>query len=214
MRRLIFVCTANICRSQFMSHSFAEAIRHRSDVQLWDVKSRGTHVVEDAKVCELVTILAGEGGEQAASSQRPEPVTDQLIREQHLIIVATRAQRAEVAVLAPTMRSRAFTLREAVWLGDDAPSQEELDRGAHLVASGGHVLEAYASLLHWRRGLREGPKTRSRSRLGFGPPAHHPLDIDDGHGDGYRRHLATLRVVERYSHVFAGQVERFVDLLS
>lgn len=185
---VVFVCAANVCRSPLMELVLRECLPEVG----WSVSSvgtdvsGGTHATVPTSMCPVSAQIAGvEAGAHIA-----RPMTVEELDGSHLIITASRAERAAVATMAPPARSRTFTLREAIHLGALPPESEEWD-AAEVTGSCTTPVERYAAVLHRRRGLL-APPTSPRKLLRW-RAAGDPLDIPDVHGSKPAVHRAVLR---------------------
>lgn len=198
-----------------MHFTFQKEIDQRKDVREWTVSSRGTQA-DHNRICPLVGdyIRGLPGGEAFIAARRPMSITAGFATGQHLLLTATRAERSFLATLSPETRARTFTIREATWLGEAKIKHSELVRATELVQGRGLApLEAYADLLHGRRGLSPIPTTSFASRIGLPGAASHPLDIRDGHNSTSRAHTRTLRQAVEQATLLAKQLTGFVDAL-
>lgn len=125
-----------------------------------------------------------ESGETFVSSHRPRQLALDDVRRSGLILTASRSERAAVARLDPSARSRTFTLREAAALA----------AGATYAAEDVGPFERFASTINARRGLVQ-PARRPRPRglpWARPRPVDDPLDIVDGHNLSVRQHRSAL----------------------
>jgi protein-tyrosine-phosphatase len=192
--RLLFVCTANICRSPS-----AAALARQSDLPGLEVNSAGTAAATGAQGCPVAPLLEGQ-----SQLHRSQPLTAQLIDETDLVLTAARDHRTEVVALVPHARQRTFTLNQAGrlarWMLDagileaamhpgDVPAD---DPRAHVTPWSPEDPVAWlVAELDAARGmagappLPEPPRRRWRAP---GPPAPHPDDIPDPHELGTQWH--------------------------
>ena len=210
MQRLTFVCTANVCRSPLMQFTLLEVIGDPAAAS-WAVTSRGTHAEAHTAMCDVSArmVAARLAGTGHASSVRSTRISKKHCSKQHLLIAATLIERSELASLHPPARAKTFTLREAIWLGEQEPSAREIAAAEQQVADGVDPLEAYANLLHWRRGTKTLPNSWDALHRIFG----NPLDVPDAHAAGTRQHAATLRRTREYTERFANQMLGFLSAL-
>lgn len=185
---LLFVCSANVCRSPLMQYAFRVDARRVGTLSDLRVISRGTDVARATRMC-TVGIGLLEGRETAdASVHRSRALSDEDLEAADLIITASRAERSIVARRRPDLRTRTFTLREAVALGAVGPLAvgRPSDDGAS-------PLRSYAETINARRGTI-GLERPARRGL-FAARAVDAQDVYDAHDDGARRHLETLRAL-------------------
>lgn len=193
---LLFVCEANVCRSPLMELALRDVLA--SDE--WEISSRGTQVSPGmSTMCSIGALMCGVG----VSAHTPVALTLEDIERSHLIITASRAERAAAAAMVPAVRWKVFTLREAIFLGERAPTAEE--RGIDgLEEVRGPRLEKYAAVLHRRRGLLDPPVRRRR--LLPRRPRINPLDVPDVHSSRPAVHRAVLREVAAQVGLFGEQL--------
>lgn len=207
--QLLFVCTANVCRSPLMALTFAELVSQQADQAEWTVSSAGIRVVRPHPMCALAGSLLSADGESPArvSSHVSKQVLDSDVERQDVIIVASREERARLARMLPSSRTRTFTLREAVALGtplDVAYGSKRDDPG-----DGGGTLADYAAFLHARRGRVRIPPV-ARGLLPWVPPAD-PYDIPDVHHETGKKHATTLRQIRELIRTLHVQVQSFLE---
>jgi protein-tyrosine phosphatase len=180
--RVLFVCTANICRSPSAQWLLREAVAAHPELAGVEVRSAGTRAVEGAPGCQVAPALAGHWAEH-----RSQALTPELIGWADLILTAGREHRAAVAGLDPAARTRTFTLRQAArfahWLED----------GAGGTAGPGDAAEGVPAAVG---GVGEGPLAGTAARVapegivalldsarGLAPP---PDDEANGHAGASR----------------------------
>ncbi|MDN5746882.1 MAG: adenylyl-sulfate kinase, partial [Nocardioidaceae bacterium] len=132
--KVLFVCTANICRSPYME------IRARNlSVESTTITfaSAGTHGFNaypmDSTMAQVLTSRGAEETQSAAFTSRR--LTRELIEDADLVLTAEASHRAFVLEEVPRAFRKAFTL------GQFAESMERTDpslTGAELVAAVGH----------------------------------------------------------------------------
>ncbi|MBS1837635.1 MAG: low molecular weight phosphatase family protein [Actinobacteria bacterium] len=109
--KVLFVCTANMCRSPMAEHLFAAQLRCLPSSTTWLVGSAGTHVRTGSQVHELVReVLAERGISVPPTSSRQ--VTVEHLEHADLIVTAGRSHRSWVVERAPSAVRRTFTLPE------------------------------------------------------------------------------------------------------
>jgi protein-tyrosine-phosphatase len=188
--RILYVCTANICRSPS-----AEAQLRRAGLAGVEVASAGTHAVHGAPCCALAPLLAGV-------DHPSQPLAAEFVGTADLVLTAAREHQAVVLTLDPDARVKTFTIRQAgrlaKWLLDQGiveaagqraitpegwagrfeegdprqyvmPLPPEPERGAWLVAE-----------LDAARGFAPAPPVPERRRR-RDPEPPHPDDVPDPH---------------------------------
>lgn len=135
--RVLFVCTANMCRSPLAEHLFAEEVERRDGSgHSWAVASAGTHVTAGTEVHELVREVLAERGlpvPRASSHQ----VVEADVESADLILTAAREHRSWIVTRVPSAVRRTFTLRQFARLC--AAGWREVGAGAVLDPS--HLLD-------------------------------------------------------------------------
>ncbi len=130
------------------------------------------------------------------------------VKHADIIIVASRAERSEVALLDPLARARTFTLREALALGAAPIVMEEVDEVREVPSvDASNPISLYAAILDRRRGSvtppqPTGPWWKRRARTD-------PWDIPDVHQAPERVHVSGLRSVARETRELASRMTVF-----
>lgn len=162
----------------------------------WEISSAGTRVGAGAlEMCPVsASLIAAAGGpdvDTLTGMHHPRGIDADDLRGADLILTASRAERAAVAALAPEVRSRTFTLREAAYLGKDPVQPQEFELMAEFASPAVEArgLELYAEVLHARRGFIALPVAR---RTLWGKRRRNPYDIADAHHGSARVHHAML----------------------
>lgn len=132
--RVLFVCTANICRSPYMELRAKDLLGARTDVEF---TSAGTHGFRAHRVDPtMATVLAERGiADDLVEEFASRRLTRELIEGADLVLTAEASHRAFVLEEVPSAFRKAFTL------GQFAESVERVDPGlvgAALVTAVGH----------------------------------------------------------------------------
>lgn len=205
MGKVLFVCKANICRSPVMSFVFSTSAGLSTPVE---VSSAGTRAVEGSPICDVSrrAIASRRGGRAFAEQHRASIIDPQVIRSQDLILVASREERAAVAIMCPDVRPRVFTVREALALAE-APLTVS-DRRSLSQADPGALWAACAALLDGRRGTVDLAPVPGRFPWSMSKDL---LDVPDAHQSVRYRHVATVdRLVDVVEDV-ASALNRLID---
>jgi len=144
-RAVLFVCTANVCRSPLAEH----LMRHEMGSRLggrfedrWVVRSAGTHAMIGAPIHGLAREALLERG-VAVPETAARQLTPSMIERADLVLTSTRAQRAMVAQLLPAAVRRTFTLRQFARL---SLAGAEIEAEAEVETRRGHDLLERAAL--------------------------------------------------------------------
>ncbi len=109
MKRVLFVCTGNICRSPMAEGLFRHLVRDRRELE---VASAGVSAqTGQAPSREAVDVLKSEE-KIDISRQRSQPVTEKLIEQFDFIFAMTRDHQRLMETLFPTSRGKIKLLRE------------------------------------------------------------------------------------------------------
>jgi sulfate adenylyltransferase len=160
--KVLFVCTANICRSPFMELTARRLAGASTAVSF---SSAGTHGW-DAKPMDatMVEVLA-EGLD--ASDFRSRPVSRELLEEADLVLTAESAQRSYLLEDHPAMFRKVFTLGQAAEaIGRLEPGLSPTEVLARLGTARGHADPALDVPDPYRRGPEAAAATAEHiSRL-------------------------------------------------
>lgn len=182
--RVLFVCAQNICRSPLMAAAFLGALQPQED---WVAVSAGVKAAEGRHACRVASDLIS-----ALAEHRSTALGAGDIDAADLVIAASLAERAAVARLRPHARTKTFTLREALLLGEQ--------EGAPVAS-----VAAYAARLDARRGMVEPPRP---SRLPWRRASDAPLDVVDVHGAKFRVHRDGLERAAQEAALLAQRLQR------
>ena len=111
--RVLYVCTANICRSASAAQLLRGAVEASPELAGIEVRSAGTAALPGSPGCSMAPALVGH-----AADHRSQPVTVELVEWADLILPAARDHRPVIVELAPSARSRMFTIRQAGRIAD------------------------------------------------------------------------------------------------
>lgn len=124
--RVLFICTANICRSPLME---IEARRLAADAEIV-FSSAGTHGLNGATMdADMATVLPAG----AADGFRSRPVDARLLEEADLVLTAETSHRAHILDEHAHLHRKVFTLGQFVATVEDIPDAS----GRELVAVAG-----------------------------------------------------------------------------
>lgn len=187
---VLFVCEQNICRSPLMAAAFEGALRAGgalgADEAEWVVGSAGTQASARRSPCSYTVEI-----EPDASAHLSHRLDEDDVAAAGLVITASLAERSGVARLSARSRTRTFTLREALMLGERP-----------VVATS---LAEYAAALDSRRGTLE---LSGRRTLPWGRAERHPLDVVDVHLLRPGIHRKGLKAADADARLLAARLRR------
>ena len=186
---VLFVCEQNVCRSPLMAAAFDGVLRAAGlpgadDVE-WVVGSAGTEAASGRPACRYTVEI-----EPDASTHVSHRVDADDVEAAKLVIVASLEERSRIALLSARSRTKTFTLREALLLGESPVSAASLAE--------------YAAVLDSRRGTLD---LRTR-RLPWGRAARHPLDVVDVHMLRPSAHRKGLMAADADARLLASRLQR------
>ncbi|WP_166404634.1 hypothetical protein [Labedella endophytica] len=182
------MCAANVCRSPLAEYLLARGLASLPEFEGHSVSSAGAGARDGAGLCERVDERIGADGAEFAAAHRSSRLTAADVGRSALVLTASKAERAAVATIDPSARSRTFTLREAMYLA----AAEPIDSRA---GADEEPLTVFAAEIHGRRGLMRSTPAPAPSGLRTllrRKPTGDPLDVPDGHHLTLRQHRSAL----------------------
>lgn len=196
-----------------MAYEFRSALDTVGDADGWAIASCGTTASERAAICSVcLDVLRDAHGHTAeADAHISRSLAMESLAERDLVIVASRVERAQVIQADLSVRTRTFTLREAIHLGavriETDGERAVLDR---LEEQGSADLRDYAAVLNWRRGLVALGRPGRLSFRWLPSRDPDPLDVPDDHHARMRAHRSMLRGLQTDVRLFHTQLSRFL----
>jgi protein-tyrosine phosphatase len=110
MHSVLFVCTANICRSP-MAAGLLTAILGPESVRNWRIESAGTWAIKgETAAWKTLEVLQSRGID--ARGHRSRPVDVDLLNSFQLILTMEKGQKEALRIEFPQIAKRVFTLSE------------------------------------------------------------------------------------------------------
>lgn len=117
MRKILFVCSGNTCRSP-MAEGYFNLLSLRGTNNDWEASSAGLHTVEGLPIQpQSKENLATDGIDLSKHNTRP--VTSDIVNESELIYTMTNEHKRELLERFPTARGKVFSIAEATSLKHD-----------------------------------------------------------------------------------------------
>ncbi len=112
IKRVLFVCTGNLCRSPMAKALFEDIVSRDAELSAAGIEadSAGTDPVFDNATAEAVEAMRGYGLD--LSAHRSKPVSDRLVEWANLILVMEPWQQMHVASMFPAAKGKAHLLTE------------------------------------------------------------------------------------------------------
>lgn len=183
-RTVLFVCSANICRSPMAEFLTGDLLRRGGELS-WRFSSAGTDAEPGAGICPATArALSGlPRGREFAAAHRSRLLTPELLEEADLVLVAGEAQRSAASRLSPGSRPKLLTMLE----GARIASRIEL-AGWDAVRAGrpaGGTAEEFLDRWHRVRSTGGGRATIGPARIAS---RWRRTDVPDVHQGTARRH--------------------------
>ena len=118
MPAVLFVCTANICRSPMASTLFQKIAAERHPGGSWRVESAGTWAMDGLPAAENSQLVMSQRGLDL-SEHRSRRVSDELLQSFDLILAMEKGQKEALCAEFPTLAQRVYLLSEMVGLMQD-----------------------------------------------------------------------------------------------
>ena len=118
MKSVIFVCTANRCRSPLAMGLFQDTVKEGLDD--WKIGSAGTWAVEGEPAMSFVQKLLLQKGIDL-HEHRSAQVTQELLGQYNLILTMERGHKEGLRIEFPAMAGRIYLLSEMIGQVFDIP---------------------------------------------------------------------------------------------
>ena len=111
MKSVLFVCTANICRSPMAMALFRDMVKDRADFQEWRIESAGTWAKEGFKASPFTLAVMSDRG-LSLIQHRSRIVSQEMLNSFNLILTMENGQKESLQVEFPQIRQRVYLLSE------------------------------------------------------------------------------------------------------
>lgn len=113
MPKLLFICTANICRSPMAEALFKNKIAGEIDSQDWIVESAGTWAVAGTLAAKN-SRLAMYNRELDIEDHRSQPVNGKMLKTFDLILTMEQRHKESLSIEFPEISDRIYVITEMV----------------------------------------------------------------------------------------------------
>lgn len=119
MKKIMFVCTGNICRSAMADFLFRKKLENFNLIKKVQVYSAGTYAYEgDMPTLDGINVMKNIYNIDM-SKHRATPVRDSKIQEMDLILCMTYSHKNTINMMYPELKNRVFLLKEYVNIGQE-----------------------------------------------------------------------------------------------
>ena len=120
MPRILFVCTANICRSPMAAGIFSKVIEEKGESEQWKVESAGTWGLDGESASIGSQTVMNELGIDI-TDHHSRRVTYDLLESFDLILTMESGHKEALQVEFPELSDRVFMLSEMINVEEDIP---------------------------------------------------------------------------------------------
>ena len=214
--KIMFVCTANICRSQLASLRFTEFAQMRKPSVLDDlglqVSSCGIWATPSEPVCKFVTELQGDLPKPFSKNFNPE-----LVDNQTLILVMEQKHQATLIREYPSLRSQIHQLEAAVQM--TLKLANELKENSLFMWSSQEVNDQFTpkQLPNDLLGKWEWILEELNEQRGFLPNPNQltlaeRFDIPDNHGKPEEMHIYTRDLIDQSVGMLVSGIQAILEM--
>lgn len=119
MRKIMFVCTGNICRSAMAEKLLIKKVKDRKIDDKFVICSAGIYAYSDDKSTYEAVKIMNDEYEIDLSDHKATAIRDSRIEDMDLVLCMTKAHRATLSSIYPNLENRIFLIREYVGLSGE-----------------------------------------------------------------------------------------------
>ncbi|MEK8131674.1 low molecular weight protein arginine phosphatase [Paenibacillus filicis] len=192
MKRLLFVCTGNTCRSP-MAEGLMRSIAAREGLAGLEIRSAGVAAYQGVPISDhAASVLRARGAEPVSGSTA---LSQQLVEWSDLVLTMTSSHKRHTIQLYPASVDKVFTLKEYVQA--DPEGEQRLAE-----------LESLLSELQLKQALGESIGDEERRRLSALQQQQSSPDIEDPFGGSIRHYQSSADEIEQCLHLLAAKLKR------
>ncbi len=112
-RRILFICTGNVCRSPMAAALFAAQAKRMGDAENLEIASAGTWALDGEPASSFAQQIMRARGLDL-SAHRGRTITPELLQTADLILVMTRSHHDSIGAEFPATRSKLHLVSELI----------------------------------------------------------------------------------------------------
>jgi protein arginine phosphatase len=191
MKRILFVCTGNTCRSP-MAEGLMRSLAVREGLKGLEIRSAGVAAYPGMPISDhAASVLRDRGAEPVSGSTE---LSQELIEWADLVLTMTSSHKRHTIQLYPATVDKVFTLKEYVHA--DPEGEQRLAE-----------LESLLSELQLKQALGEPISDEDRVRLSALQQQQRSPDIEDPFGGSIRQYRSSADEIEQCLRLLAAKLK-------